>query len=151
VFAPINDPQFGAPGFVPQPGMNALDIDSGEVLWQTPVEADCGGGRRARFPLCSQRYGLSAAPLVVDASVIAGAVDGRLYVYDATSGDVVFQYDTLREFATVNGVPGKGGAIDSHSVFAGAGMVFVGSGYGGFGQPAGNVLLAFRPRASRGP
>jgi polyvinyl alcohol dehydrogenase (cytochrome) len=74
-------------------------------------------------------------------------VDGRVYVYDAASGEVVFQYDTLRDFDTVNGITGRGGAIDSHSLFAGAGLLFVASGYGGFGQAPGNVLLAFRPRA----
>jgi polyvinyl alcohol dehydrogenase (cytochrome) len=146
VYAPVNDPGFSAPGYVPEPGMNAVDIDSGEVLWRQPVHADCSEPRKQRFTECGERYGLSAAPLVVDRSVIAGAVDGRLYIYDGATGRVVFQYDALRDFDTVNGVKGKGGAIDSHSVFAGAGMVFVGSGYGGFRQAPGNVLLAFRPR-----
>ncbi|MEQ8858911.1 MAG: PQQ-binding-like beta-propeller repeat protein [Pseudomonadales bacterium] len=146
VFAAINDPAFRVPGFTPRPGISALDIASGEVLWQQPLAADCSPSRRARFERCDERYGFSAAPLVVDRSVIAGTVDGRLYVYDAVTGERVFSYDTLRDFDTVNGVAGNGGAIESHSLFAGAGMVFVGSGYGGFGQPAGNVLLAFRPR-----
>lgn len=146
VFAPVSDPGFERPGFVPEPGMNAVDIESGEVVWRQPVEADCSEPRKQRYPQCAQRYGLSATPLVVDRSVIAGAVDGRLYIYDAATGRLVFEYDTLRDFDTVNGIEGKGGAIDSHSVFAGAGMVFVGSGYGGFRQAPGNVLLAFRPR-----
>jgi len=59
---------------------------------------------------------------------------------------VLWQYDTLRDFPTLNGVEGKGGSIESHSVFAGAGMLFVGSGYGQFSQAPGNVLLAFRPK-----
>jgi polyvinyl alcohol dehydrogenase (cytochrome) len=88
---------------------------------------------------------MTAVPLVVGRAVIAGAVDGRFYVYDAASGELIFEYDTLRDFETVNGVPGRGGSIDAHSVAAGLGMVFVGSGYGRFGQAAGNVLLAFRP------
>jgi polyvinyl alcohol dehydrogenase (cytochrome) len=65
-----------------------------------------------------------------------------VYVYDAATGDIVWRYDTLRDF----GVQGKGGGVDSHSIFAGAGLVFIASGYGAFGQPPGNVLLAFRPR-----
>ena len=32
-----------------------------------------------------------------------------------------------------------------YEFFAGGGMVFVGSGYAAFGQPAGNALIAFRP------
>jgi polyvinyl alcohol dehydrogenase (cytochrome) len=78
--------------------------------------------------------------------VVAGALDGRLYIYDAKTGDIVWQYDTLRDFPTLNGIEGKGGSIDSQSVFAGAGMLFVGSGYGAFSQAPGNVLLAFRPK-----
>jgi polyvinyl alcohol dehydrogenase (cytochrome) len=149
VFAPVNDPSRDRPGYMPEPGMNALDIDTGDVLWRRPAEPDCSAPRRERYPRCGERYGLSAAPLVVDGSVLAASVDGRLFVFDAATGEVVFRYDTLRDFDTVNGVPGRGGSIDSHSIFAGAGMVFVGSGYGSFGQPQGNVLLAFRPKAER--
>jgi polyvinyl alcohol dehydrogenase (cytochrome) len=146
VFAPVNDPQLPVAGYVPQPGMNAVEIETGKVLWSKPVQPDCGNGRQQRFPLCNERYGLSAAPLVIDKSVVAGALDGRLYIYDAASGDIVWQYDTLRDFTTLNGIEGKGGSIESQSVFAGAGMLFVGSGYGQFNQAPGNVLLAFRPK-----
>jgi polyvinyl alcohol dehydrogenase (cytochrome) len=147
VFAPINDPHFAeVEGYVPEPGMNAVDIETGKVLWRKPVSADCSNGRAQRFDLCGEKYGLSAAPIVVDRSVIAGALDGRVYIYDAASGDILWQYDTLRDFDTLNGIPGKGGGIDSHSVFAGDGMVFVASGYGSFRQPPGNVLLAFKPK-----
>ncbi|MBB6091984.1 polyvinyl alcohol dehydrogenase (cytochrome) [Povalibacter uvarum] len=144
VFAPINDPFAAAGSYVPEPGMNAVNIDTGKVAWRKPVTPDCSNGRDKRYDLCHEKYGLSAAPLVVDKSVVAGALDGRIYIYDAATGDIVWQYDTLRDFETVNGIPGKGGGIDSHSVFAGDGMLFVGSGYGGFRQPPGNVLLGFR-------
>ena len=148
VFAAINDPAFAeAPGYVPEPGLNAVDIDSGKVTWRKPVTPDCSAARVQRFAGCSEKYGLSAAPLVIDKSVVAGALDGRLFIYDAASGDVIWQYDTLRDFPTLNGIAGQGGSIDSQSVFAGDGMLFVGSGYGSFKQAPGNVLLAFKPRA----
>jgi polyvinyl alcohol dehydrogenase (cytochrome) len=146
VFAPINDPHLPVAGYVPQPGMNAVEIETGKVAWSKPVQPDCKNGRQERFPLCGERYGLSAAPLVIDKSVVAGALDGRIFIYDARNGDIVWQYDTLRDFTTLNGVEGKGGSIDSQSVFAGAGMLFIGSGYGQFSQAPGNVLLAFRPK-----
>jgi polyvinyl alcohol dehydrogenase (cytochrome) len=145
VFAAINDPGPARPGYQPVPGLNALDIETGEVVWQHALVADCPPARQARYPRCQERFGLSAAPLVVDHSVVAGGLDGRLYVLDARTGTPVFSYDTLRDFDTVNSVAGRGGSIESHSIFAGAGMLFVGSGYGGFGQAPGNVLLAFRP------
>jgi polyvinyl alcohol dehydrogenase (cytochrome) len=147
VFAPISDPHINnEEGWVPEPGMNAVDITTGEVLWRTPVEADCDNGRKERFPLCAGRYGLSATPLAIDQSVVAGSLDGKLYVFENKTGEIVWEYDTLRDFDTLNGVDGKGGSIDSHSIFAGNGMVFVSSGYGRFSQPDGNVLLAFRPK-----
>src|SRR5690606_15722304 len=99
-----------------------------------------------RYPLCDSRYGLSATPLAIDKSVIAASIDGRLFVFDSKTGKVVWEFDTLRDFDTVNGVEGQGGSIDSHSIFAGNGMVFVSSGYNRFSQPSGNVLLAFRPK-----
>jgi polyvinyl alcohol dehydrogenase (cytochrome) len=52
---------------------------------------------------------------------------------------------TAKEYATVNGVPGKGGAIDSASLYAANGLLITNSGYGSFGQAPGNVILAFKP------
>ena len=61
------------------------------------------------------------------------------------TGACLYQYETVVDFETVNSVEGYGGSIDSHSIAAGSGMVFVGSGYGSFSQVPGNVLLAFKP------
>lgn len=150
LYVPINDPHMPQyKDYVPQPSMNAIDISSGNVVWQTPVTADCSTDRKKQFELCNEKYGLSAAPLSIDNSVIAGAIDGRLYVFDGATGNVVWQYDTLKSFDTLNGITANGGGIDSHSVFAGNGMIFVSSGYGGFRQPPGNVLLAFKPKSKK--
>ena len=80
-----------------------------------------------------------------DGAVITGGLDGRLFVFNSGSGELIFQFDTVKDYETVNGVEGYGGSIDSHSIAAGSGMVFVGSGYGQFRQVPGNVLLAFTP------
>ena len=86
-------------------------------------------------------------PLLIDGVLITGTIDGRLLALDADSGDVLFEFDTVREYATVNGVQGIGGAIDAHGIAAGAGLLLVNSGYGRVGGTSGNVLLAFRPTA----
>jgi len=49
----------------------------------------------------------------------------------------------------VNGVAGRGGALDSAGIVAANGTLYVNSGYGLFGQPAGNVLLAFKLRKNQ--
>lgn len=149
VFVGLNDPVFpgaGSPDRPPEPGLYALDFDTGETVWSWKAEPACGEGRQARFPGCAARYGVSAAPLVVDGVVFAALADGRLYGFDGRTGAVVFEMDTLRDFESRNGIAAKGGSIDSHSIFAGDGALFVGSGYGQFGQPAGNALLALRPK-----
>jgi len=150
VFAPINRPYgFSAPqGAVrsQKPGIHAVDAASGKVLWSFAAEPDCTGDRQKRVRSCSSNIGLSGAPTVIDGALIAGSLDGYLRVFDAKTGDVLFKYDTATNFDSLNGIPGKGGAIDNASIVAANGTLFVASGYGMFGQPPGNVLLAFKPK-----
>ncbi|RAK59355.1 hypothetical protein DJ021_05810 [Phenylobacterium hankyongense] len=144
VFAPVSDP--GVPDAVSGAGLHAIDVASGRIAWEWKAGADCGGGRDARVAGCAFHYGLSAAPLVIDGAVLAGSLDGKLWIFDAATGKVLGVHDTAQPFKPVNGLPGAGGSIDATGVFAGDGMVFVNSGYGQFNQQAGNVLVAFRPK-----
>jgi polyvinyl alcohol dehydrogenase (cytochrome) len=142
VFAPISDPAVPAP--LNAAGLYAIDIASGKIAWSWKATPDCAGEREKRLMGCSVRFGISAPPLVVDGAVIAGSLDGRLYVFDAASGKLLATHDTAIPFETVNKLPGKGGSIDAAGPFAGDGMLFVPSGYASFGQTAGNVLVAYR-------
>ncbi|MBX3482912.1 PQQ-binding-like beta-propeller repeat protein [Phenylobacterium sp.] len=144
VFAPISDP--GVPPADNAAGLYAIDIASGKVAWSWKATPDCTGERRTRVAGCDIRYGVSAPPLVVDGAVIAGSLDGRLHVFDAATGKRLATHDTSGSFETVNRLAGKGGSIDAAGPFAGDGMLFVPSGYVQFGQTAGNVLVAYRPK-----
>jgi polyvinyl alcohol dehydrogenase (cytochrome) len=144
VFAPIADP--GVPEPLNAAGLYAIDIATGKVAWSWKAQPGCDNGRKAKVPTCDVRFGISAPPLVVDGAVIAGSLDGRLYVFDAASGELLATHDTAVPFETVNKLPGKGGSIDAAGPFAGDGMLFVGSGYASFGQAPGNVLVAYRPK-----
>jgi len=146
VFAPLNDrlPTPDRPkGF---PGLNALDLATGEIVWSRKAESDCSGDRKQRYAACDARIGYSPAPLVVDGAVVQGSVDGILRVFDAATGAVLWRFDTVRKFDTVNGVPGNGGSIDSSPYVAAHGTLYAVSGYARFGETPGNVLLAFRPK-----
>ena len=77
--------------------------------------------------------------------VFSGTLGGFLRAYSAEDGKVLWEYDTVRDFPTVNGVKAKGGAIDGPGAVVVKGMVFVNSGYSRFGGLPGNVLLAFAP------
>lgn len=128
------------------PGLSALDIESGSIRWKYLHQPDCSGTRRLELRTCDTSYGLSAATLLVDGAVVQGTNDGFLKIFDSRNGEILFSFDTARTFDTVNGVSGRGGAIDNANVVAGNGMLFVQSGYGLMGVP-GNLLLAFRPGA----
>jgi polyvinyl alcohol dehydrogenase (cytochrome) len=81
---------------------------------------------------------LAAIPGVV----FSGSADGHIRAYSA--GRVVWDFDTWREFETVNGVPGRGGSLDGPPPAIAGGLVYVNSGSAIVGQP-GNVLVVFGP------
>ena len=103
------------------------------------------GERATLVSNCVTRYGFSAAPIVVDGAVIGGTLGGQVFVLDGKNGKVLKQLDTVGPAKTINPVPGKGGSIDAHGISAGAGMVFINSGYGSFSQTPGNVFFALKP------
>ena len=144
VFAAVN--QVGVKGEDPnrEPGLHAVDVVTGKILWSFFNHADCSGNRKQTIKTCARNYGLSAATLLVDDAVIQGGNDGYLRIFDDDTGKLLFKYDTAHDFQTVNGVPAHGGSIDCMAVIAADGMLFVQSGYGAGGAP-GNVLLAFKP------
>ena len=129
-----------------KPGMYAVDARTGVIKWQYSATPDCANGRDAKTPRCERNYGFSGAPTVIDGAVVQGSLDGRLFVLDVKTGRELWKFDTLRDYATLNGVPGKGGSIDGASIVGVNGLLLSGSGYGMFGQAPGNLLLAFKPK-----
>jgi polyvinyl alcohol dehydrogenase (cytochrome) len=117
-------------------GLTALRIGTGEKVWYTPPVA-CG-----ERPGCSPAQ--PAAVTAIPGVVFSGSEDGHLRAYSAEEGNVLWDFDTVREYQTVNGVPGSGGSLSGPGAVVVGGMVFVNSGYGRAGI-AGNVLLAFAP------
>lgn len=151
VYAPvavIGRPLPGGPPIDPtlEPGMYAVDANTGAIKWQYSAKPDCANGRDKKAPRCERSFGFSGAPTLIDGALVQGSLDGRLFVIDATTGRELWRFDTLRDYQTLNGVPGKGGSIDAASIVAVNGLLLSGSGYGMFGQAPGNVLLAFKPK-----
>ena len=96
---------------------------------------------------CENRTGCNTAqPSAVSAIpgvVFSGSLDGHLRAYDAATGEVIWDFDTVRAYDTVNDVPAIGGAFNGPGASVAGGMLFVSPGYGSFGLMPGNVLLAF--------
>ncbi|MCP5433354.1 MAG: PQQ-binding-like beta-propeller repeat protein [Alphaproteobacteria bacterium] len=147
LYVPVNDPDYNRSGrdYTARPGLTALDVDTGEALWSFKAEADCRK-RDRRLQGCRYNYGLSAAALSLGEAVVTGSMDGKLRIFDGATGAELFQYDTVREFETANGVEAAGGTIDNSPFAAANGTLFVLSGYGSLGGTPGNALLAFRPK-----
>jgi polyvinyl alcohol dehydrogenase (cytochrome) len=80
---------------------------------------------------------------VIPGVVFAGSNDGAIRAHSTKDGAVIWEFNTNREFQTVNGIAAKGGSIQGPGPALAGGMMFVNSGYGAFGGRPGNVLLAF--------
>jgi polyvinyl alcohol dehydrogenase (cytochrome) len=62
--------------------------------------------------------------------VLSGGVSGWLRAYATDDRRLLWEVDTARDdYATVNGVPGRGGAMDGPGPTVAGGMVYVTSGY----------------------
>jgi polyvinyl alcohol dehydrogenase (cytochrome) len=118
-------------------GIAAVDMVTGERKWFTPLAP-------ADIPGEPPRPGQSAAVTAIPGVVFSGGWDGRLRAVATGNGSVIWEFNTVRGYTTVNGVPGKGGSMGAPGPTIVGGMLYVGSGYVGVsnGLP-GNVLLAF--------
>ena len=117
-------------------GMNAVDLRTGRLVWSVP-----GAGCANKTPCKPSQP--AAVTLIADAA-FSGTMDGRLRAYSTRDGKVLWEYDTARDFATVNGVEGNGGSMSNSGPAIVGGMLFVNSGYSHHGGILpGNVLLAF--------
>jgi len=117
-------------------GTVAVDALSGEIIWEAPP-LSCEGREK-----CSpaQTAAVSAIPGVI----FSGSLSGIMQAFDADTGEVLWRYDTVKAYESVNGASAHGGAIDGPGPVIANGWVYVTSGYAKFGALAGNVLLAFK-------
>jgi polyvinyl alcohol dehydrogenase (cytochrome) len=111
----------------------ALQLTTGARRWLTPLESTQAQHR-------SNTGAVTAIPGVV----LSGGWDGILRAFSSNLGTLLWSFDTVRDFETVNGVTARGGSMGGPGPTVAGGMLFVSSGYIGVqrGMP-GNVLLVF--------
>jgi polyvinyl alcohol dehydrogenase (cytochrome) len=124
------DPQQGG-------GLTALRVKDGGKVWYAAPQP-CPTGAPAG---CSPAQ--PGAVTLIPGVVFATSYDGHVRAHAAADGKVLWDYDTAREFTTVNNVPAHGGSIDGPGPVVVNGLVLIGSGYPRNGGMTGNVLLAF--------
>src|SRR5262249_15114462 len=100
-------------------GMFALRQKDGAKVWQAAPPK----------PPCSGKPGCTAAQMApataIPGVVFSGSMDGHLRAYDTASGKIIWDFDTLRDFPTVNGVKAHGGSLNATGPTIAERMMFV--------------------------
>ena len=156
------DPERVRPDYIPKPGLHALNLSDGEILWFQGVSRGCEiaeedkpmiglqnmrAGKKIELEdqyRCSFYYGLSAAVMATPELVFSAGLDGKIRAFDITGGELLWQAETAKSFTADNGITGHGGAVDVSGQVVADGWLYVQSGYSMFGQLPGNMLLAYR-------
>jgi len=131
-YFPVSDISLPNPG-----GLHAVNLITGERSWFAPPRPPkCGENVRG----CNGAQ--SAAITVIPGAVFSGANDGVLRAFSTKDGSLLWEYDTNREFPTVNGVPAQGASMIGPGPAIVGGMLFFNSGYAGYGGRPGNAFIA---------
>jgi polyvinyl alcohol dehydrogenase (cytochrome) len=132
VYVALSDITRPTPG-----GLFALRLATGEKVWDTP----------ALKPSCLGTHGCTAAQMaavtLIPGVAFSGSMDGHLRAYETGGGKIIWDYDTLQDYQTINGVKAHGGSLNAAGPTVAGGMLYVNSGYGALGGMPGTVLLAF--------
>ncbi len=95
-------------------------------------------------PSCAGQRGCNGAqrspPTVIPDAVISPSMDGHIRAFQSKTGEIIWDFDALRSFETVNGIPANGGSFSATGATVAGGYLYVNSGYSSM---PGNVLLAF--------
>ncbi len=115
-------------------GVAAVRLSDGQRVWTAAVKA------------AGPRLGIGAALSAMPGLVVGGGYDGILRAFSTKDGELLWQFNMVQDFKTVNGAAAKGGSLGSAGPVIAGSTVFVPSGYffGERGTP-GNALLAFSP------
>jgi polyvinyl alcohol dehydrogenase (cytochrome) len=132
-YFPVADGGSSQPG-----GLHAVSMATGDRAWFAPPSPLlCRPGRG-----CNAAQ--SAAITVIPGAVLSGAFDGGLRAFSIADGTKLWEFDTNREFLTVNNVRARGGSLNGPAPVVVNGFIYVSS--GDYRGRPGNVLLALSAR-----
>ena len=104
VYVSISDAMEKEPGDAG--GVTALRVEDGELVWHAPPVQDTCGGRQG----CHTAQ--PAAVSLIPGVAFAGSLDGHLRAYATDTGNIIWDFDTAREFEAVNGGEARGGSLN---------------------------------------
>jgi polyvinyl alcohol dehydrogenase (cytochrome) len=121
------------------PGVAAVDVTTGKLIWRHDNPAAA----------CEEKdsnclTGNSAATTAIPGAVFTGSMDGIIRAISAQDGSVLWEFNTAREFETVNQTKGHGGSVEGPGPVVAGDSLYVLSGYTTNLGLAGNLLLAFK-------
>jgi polyvinyl alcohol dehydrogenase (cytochrome) len=131
-----------APSPGARPGLYALDLSTGNLVWEKHLTHNYQGTTYASL--------FSAALSVTNDVLLAGNLNGEVKAFRTSNGDELWSYDTVLNIRDINGADGNGGTIDSVGPVPAGRDLFVNSGYSSFGVTnayqagGGNALFVFR-------
>jgi polyvinyl alcohol dehydrogenase (cytochrome) len=116
-------------------GIGAVQLRDGERKWFTELTP---------APALARYAGQDGALTAISGAIFSGGWDGVLRALDTATGRVIWEYNTVQSYTTINNVSARGGSLSVGGPTVAGKMLYVGSGYTGVraGMP-GNVLLAF--------
>jgi len=118
-------------------GVASVQLRDGEKRWFNPLPPAAA---------VAQHSGEDGPITAIPGVVFSGGWDGVIRALAASDGKVVWEFNTVQDIKTVNGVAGKGGSMGAPGPVVAGGMLFVPSGYAGVKNGlTGNVLLVFAP------
>ena len=124
------------------PGIYALDLISGNLIWEKYIKHRSQGKDYNSL--------FSASLSVTNDVLLAASLNGVLHAIRTIDGQEIWSFNTAITVRGVNGVAGNGGTIDSVGPIPAGKDVYLNSGYSTFGGanawPAGtaNALFVFR-------
>jgi len=143
VYVPIYDDGDGpADGWAPRPGIYALEVASGRLLWARGQAELCAGAAGCLA-------GISAPVSAIPGAVFAASADGATRAFDARDGRVLWSFDATQRFASLAGGSAQGGALASaFGPVVANGRLLLGGGHLWNGR-GGNALLVFASEPAR--
>ncbi|CAM2898862.1 PQQ-binding-like beta-propeller repeat protein [Skermania piniformis] len=125
-----------------RPGIYALDIATGSVVWDIHPTHIYDGAEYISI--------YSAAPSVTNDVLLAGSLDGELRAFRTADGTELARFDSDIDVVDVAGNTGAGGTIDSVGAVPVDDTILLNSGYSNFGgidayqAGPGNVLFVLK-------